>query len=823
LVVNFFVITLILMMMMVSPTQPMSTKSNGSNVSSSKQTLPNKSISSSNNEVDQTVGGTSAAAAAAVWCPEQQIYIGGVVPTNTNSEDIDKLLLEENDGYLRIFGYGSLCWHPGTDAVLSKFEDGVTRTLGQAIGWKRCWAQKSADHRGNPSFPGIVCTLLSDNEYNTILMDASIHNNKQPPKSDNDNPNDPSLTEGMIYTIPPALVQDCLSELDFREKGGYARDIIDVIENGTNKKVKALLYRGTPDNPAFWRRALLDLPFAAAVMSVAVGPSGRNDEYLFNLDTFLSDNTMEKDNTADAATTTAISNTGDQDTKDLAFMTREICQKNNRALFLYGSGSNQHNQLLLKDSKLAANLKNDDEAHDLKEMLLLVPTTTGDKKNTSNHHQPKKLYAGGGHSALLTQNGKLYLWGWNEKEQVGYDTTTITITATTTIDTIVEEVLQKQYYSSNMVKPLADGKIRVQHASLGHTHTLVIESETGHLYAFGENNRGQVTGCCKTNNDGNLISHVSMPTIPVIAKDLKFVDASAGLFHSAAITDRGELITFGCGRFSQCIIITEEKTKCSSEKLSSSSPVVLDNNNNNNNNNNNKWKPPDGSRLVKVVCGRRHTMMLDEHGRIWTLGENKYGQLGRSQDESKSSIPELVDGILGTKHSGCFDIDCGWSHNVAFLRQKNTETTTNDNDSSSSIKVYGWGRNDKGQLGISSSSSIPTPNVSSSHNNIGSPQLLLLCHDTINNNDGKKVGIKLFCCGSEYSMALDENNQIWGCGWNEHGNLALVDEQKNNMVDNAMKFTKISSTTKIVAPHGQKNTGEILMAAGGAHFIAMMI
>ena len=44
---------------------------------------------------------------------------------------------------------------------------------------------------------------------------------------------------------------------------GYARDVIDVIENDTNKKVKALLYRGTPDNPAFWKRALLDLPFAA--------------------------------------------------------------------------------------------------------------------------------------------------------------------------------------------------------------------------------------------------------------------------------------------------------------------------------------------------------------------------------------------------------------------------------------------------------------------------------------------------------------------------------------------------------------------------------
>lgn len=44
---------------------------------------------------------------------------------------------------------------------------------------------------------------------------------------------------------------------------GYARDVIDVVEDETGKNVKALLYRGTPDNPAFWKRALLDLPFAA--------------------------------------------------------------------------------------------------------------------------------------------------------------------------------------------------------------------------------------------------------------------------------------------------------------------------------------------------------------------------------------------------------------------------------------------------------------------------------------------------------------------------------------------------------------------------------
>lgn len=44
---------------------------------------------------------------------------------------------------------------------------------------------------------------------------------------------------------------------------GYARDVIDVIEDDTGSTVKALLYRGTPENPAFWKRAFFDLTYAA--------------------------------------------------------------------------------------------------------------------------------------------------------------------------------------------------------------------------------------------------------------------------------------------------------------------------------------------------------------------------------------------------------------------------------------------------------------------------------------------------------------------------------------------------------------------------------
>lgn len=133
----------------------------------------------------------------AVWCPEQQIYIGGVVP---DSAEVQKLI-DENEGCLRLFGYGSLCWGPGS-GILSR--QGVETTPGRARGYKRCWSQKSADHRGTTRFPGIVCTLLRDDEVEEIVKQ---HHDA------------PTMTEGLLYTVPSELVEECLAELDFREKG----------------------------------------------------------------------------------------------------------------------------------------------------------------------------------------------------------------------------------------------------------------------------------------------------------------------------------------------------------------------------------------------------------------------------------------------------------------------------------------------------------------------------------------------------------------------------------------------------------------------------
>jgi alpha-tubulin suppressor-like RCC1 family protein/cation transport regulator ChaC len=612
---------------------------------------------------------------------------------------------------------------------------GVTR------GTRRCWSQKSTDHRGDPSFPGLVCTLLKDEEYWSIVKDHG-----------GDVPEDLSIeahqgvTSGLVYSIPKELVRECLDELDFREKGGYARDVIDVDvdfdDEGGRKKttIQAMLYRGTPDNPAFSTRALLDEVHAAAIISAAIGPSGKNDAYLYELNDFL----LQCSGTELGEEISGIETAMDDQTSRLASLSK-FMQKH-RLYFLYGTGSNQYDQLLLRSSISkneinSARLVNRDEAHDLKETLLIVPKGKNKDENggrIGNEHETKQVFAGGAHSGLLTHGGHFYLWGCNDDQQLGRDKET-----------------NGRFDHIHPVIPPMD--IKVETAALGHTHTLIIEKETKALYAFGYDNRGQVSASIKDANKSEKLTRLDLG---------QFEEVAAGLFHSAAITTEGELVTFGCDKFGQSLPTIEK-------------------------NGVGRWKPEDGSRLVKVACGRRHTLCLDEHGRVWSMGDNKYGQLGRKDVLKRDQKMKLVDGFLGQKGSGCVHIDCGWSHTIAMVEKDDTRVD--------GYSLYVWGRNDKKQIAFQSHSE---------------PIVRSPCPV----DHALNAGLQGAACGSESISVLDIHGNLMSCGWNEHGNLGI-----GNATD-VSEFTKMTGADILSQNKNLSgNNGKILMAYGGAHFVATRI
>lgn len=448
-------------------------------------------------------------------------------------------------------------------------------------------------------------------------------------------------------------------------------------------------------------------------MTAAIGPSGKNEVYLNRLDNFLEDGTKSSLEEL----------TKFDDTIQLAAMEKTL--RNYKLHFLFGSGSNQHNQLLLASETNAADLVGGEDAHVLKDIVFC--TSCCDLGDAQDPVQ--KLFAGGGHSALLTQSGRLYMFGWKSSGQLG--------TSGLSSDTKVPIPL---------ISELKD--TRVETAALGFNHSLVIERDSGRVFAFGDNGRGQITG---TPSVGSVSAELDL-------EGDQAVDVAAGLFHSAVVTATGELLTLGCGRFGQSL------------KSDSSQTVQVA-----------RWRPDDGTKIVRVGCGRRHTVALDAQGRVWTLGENKHGQLGRSLKEGfVDGTPRVVDGLEeGWK---CLDIKCGWSHCVVLARNPKGATA-----------VFGWGRNDKGQLGTDKTTTVLEPT-----------RLF------------DSLAIESVDCGSESTVVVDTSGAVWSCGWNEHGNLATGGTDDSSVLLKALG-------APISATPGYPKDSIVTIAAGGAHFIAMKV
>jgi cation transport protein ChaC len=165
---------------------------------------------------------------------------------------------------LWIFGYGSLCW---------KSEFPFERKVDCSLqGWTRLFWQKSMDHRGTPSNPGRVVTVIPDSELAALGFGAELTG---------------SVTCGVAYLVAADKAEEVLANLDFREKGGYTRAVVEVLAaDGT--ALRALLYTGNSSNPNLDpAQSIGSTAGIAALIAKAKGPSGPNADYLRKLAAYL--------------------------------------------------------------------------------------------------------------------------------------------------------------------------------------------------------------------------------------------------------------------------------------------------------------------------------------------------------------------------------------------------------------------------------------------------------------------------------------------------------------------------------------------------------
>ena len=144
-----------------------------------------------------------------------------------------------------IFAYGSLIWNPDFSSL--------DRRLARLDNWVRRFWQGSTDHRGVPGYPGRVVTLISD------------------PVGD---------CWGVAYKCDKSVSEQVIENLDYREKGGYQRESVQL--NFTDgSTIEGLVYVAGPDNADYLGPA--DESDIVTQILSAQGPSGSNRDYLKNL------------------------------------------------------------------------------------------------------------------------------------------------------------------------------------------------------------------------------------------------------------------------------------------------------------------------------------------------------------------------------------------------------------------------------------------------------------------------------------------------------------------------------------------------------------
>ncbi|KAE8605930.1 hypothetical protein XENTR_v10010521, partial [Xenopus tropicalis] len=266
----------------------------------------------------------------------------------------------------------------------------------------------------------------------------------------------------------------------------------------------------------------------------------------------------------------------------------------------------------------------------------------------------RSISAGGGHSAAVTESGRVYVCGQNSEGQLGLDHTT--------------DVTQF------CLCPGALG-LRVSKVSCGWDFTLIL-AETGELLSCGANTYSQL---------GRAGAGRSCVPRPVGIQKRKVIDVAAGLRHVLALTDNGQIFQWGSGLASHARRFSPQNPIPPVYGATEPCPVP----------------GMEGIRGKVVTAGSYHCVALSDTGKVFTWGRANYSQLGRPPSTEGTGLNEtLLEGIAANQVpawipslTGSSQVACGSEHNLA-LRDG---------------VLYSWGWNEHGMCGTGSETNVTAP------------------------------------------------------------------------------------------------------------------
>jgi len=297
---------------------------------------------------------------------------------------------------------------------------------------------------------------------------------------------------------------------------------------------------------------------------------------------------------------------------------------------------------------------------------------------TPGNHRVISISSGTRHSAIVTVEGKLYGFGHNDKRQITPSS---------------QEKIASPYYIQHHERFIA--------VSCGNNHTLALTNNF-EVYSFGSNDFGQL-GCGPRANAG--LNKVDLPE--------RAVSVVAGHDHSCALTESGKLYVWGCGTSGQLGLEHSQNINRPEEFTN-----IQD-------------------RIVKVACGYMHTAVISEKGDLFVFGfihnELKFGFSGKLIKNFPPNDPvvSLASGSThllvltatgfvygyGVNGHGQLGVDGTPRFNnvqdISALRgRKIVQIATGFQHSvvlTSAGQALGFGRNEKGQLGVGHNKPQTTP------------------------------------------------------------------------------------------------------------------
>ena len=310
---------------------------------------------------------------------------------------------------------------------------------------------------------------------------------------------------------------------------------------------------------------------------------------------------------------------------------------------------------------------------------------TCEKRNSSL----QQISLGNQHTLCLSNEGKLYSFGWNFYSQCG-------LTPYKT-----EEKHDKKYENIKIINHIEKineifhpNKKKFTGITCGEDHSIVIDEE-GKIFGFGLNSNGQILL-------NNKMKYVSKITNLKPFKNEKITNIQSTKDITFALNEYGEAFMWPWkkGKNFQYYPLKlsfnyypNNKNEIFKEKIFSFScgynfVIFLTINGNifsmgSNNkfgqlghgDNLIKLKPTliefflrNNERIVQISCGLNHVLAKNEKGKIYSWGMGKFGQLGLGQLYTESYIPKLIkfpDNILNI-----YQVSCGYRSSY-FLTDKN--------------------------------------------------------------------------------------------------------------------------------------------------------